>query len=222
MDENWRFALPQPRFTASSLEVHGLHASHARMELNRRGFIAATAALAAWPNAARAETDRLVATAKRELERLGNRVWLKDKVAIADFSAPSRDPRFAILDMTNGTTTRFLVAHGRGSDPDHLGWLQSFSNSYGSLATSRGAYLTHTWYNGKYGTSMRLTGLDRDNSEAEARAIVVHGAWYANPAMIDEWGKLGRSEGCFAVPEDSLLEFIGRLGPGRLLFADKL
>ena len=53
-------------------------------------------------------------------------------------------------------------------------------------------------------------------------AIVVHGAWYANPEMVGQWGKLGRSEGCFALPETALLEVIGRLGPGRLLFADRL
>lgn len=194
------------------------------MRIDRRNFIGAAAALSAMPLAARAESasSSLLAAARRELERAGNRVWLKDKVAIADFRQPSREPRFAILDMASGTAHRFLVAHGRGSDPEHDGWLKSFSNGHGSLATSRGAYLTHTWYDGKYGTSMRLTGLDPDNSEAERRAIVVHGAWYANPAMIGEWGKLGRSEGCFAVPEDRLMEVIGRLGPGRLLFADRL
>lgn len=69
---------------------------------------------------------------------------------------------------------------------------------------------------------MRLYGLDPDNSNAEARAIVVHGAWYANPDMIEKWGKLGRSDGCFAFPEDDLMQIIARVGPGRLIFSDKL
>ena len=34
------------------------------------------------------------------------------------------------------------VAHGRGSDPDHCGFLEHFSNQFGSEATSNGAYMT--------------------------------------------------------------------------------
>jgi hypothetical protein len=114
------------------------------------------------------------------------------------------------------------VTHGRGSDPEHDGWLKAFSNQPGSNATSRGAYLTRNYYEGKHGLSMRLTGLDRDNDNAESRAIVVHGADYANPDMIRTMGKLGRSEGCFAFPRDRLVEVIARMGPGRMIFADRL
>jgi L,D-transpeptidase catalytic domain len=197
------------------------------MAIDRRGLVKAAlgaAAIAALPGRAVAsvENANLFKLARRELERNGSRVWVKDKVGIADFSRPSREPRFFILDMAAGTVSSFLVAHGRGSDPEHDGWLKTFSNAQGSLATSRGAYLTRTWYQGKYGTSMRLWGLDPDNNQAEDRAIVLHGAWYANPEMVSEWGKLGRSEGCFAVPESALMEVIGRMGPGRLLFADRI
>ncbi len=197
------------------------------MQFNRRGLIKAAigaGAIAAIPARAVAASEhaKLFALAKRELERSGNRVWVKDKVGIADFSRPSRDPRFFILDLESGGVSSFLVAHGRGSDPEHDGWLKTFSNTQGSLATSRGAYLTRNWYQGKYGTSMRLWGLDPDNNLAEDRAIVLHGAWYANPDMLGHWGKLGRSEGCFAVPEAALMEVMGRLGPGRLLFADRI
>ena len=45
---------------------------------------------------------------------------------------------------------------------------------------------------------MKVHGLDWSNSNAEARAIVIHNAWYAEPDMIAQHGKLGRSEGCFA------------------------
>jgi hypothetical protein len=67
---------------------------------------------------------------------------------------------------------------------------------------------------------MRLEGLDRTNSNALSRAIVVHGAWYVNEDMIGHAGMLGRSQGCFAVAESSLLEIVARLGPGRLIYAD--
>jgi hypothetical protein len=68
---------------------------------------------------------------------------------------------------------------------------------------------------------MRLQGLDPTNSNAEARAIVVHGAPYVSPTMAREHGKLGRSEGCFAFDESILSEVLSRLGPGRLLVAGK-
>ena len=144
-----------------------------------------------------------------------------DVIGIADFSKASRDPRFYILDLRSGFTTEHLVAHGRGSDPGHSGWLEMFSNSIGSEATSNGAYLTGDNYQGKYGYSMRLTGLDYSNSNALARAIVIHSAWYAEPSVAQTFGKLGRSEGCFALPGISHAEAMTRLGSGRLLYAER-
>src|SRR3546814_1085342 len=90
--------------------------------------------------------------------------------------------------MAAGKIEMFPVTHGRGSDPQHDGWLKNFSNAPGSLASSRGAYRTSDYYWGANGSSMRLVGLDPDNSNADGRAIVVHGAWYADPSLI-------RSEG---------------------------
>ncbi len=167
-------------------------------------------------------TERLLAIARKEMERSGSKVWLRDLAGIVDFSLPSHMPRFFLLDMVGGTVKPFLVTHGRGSDFENDGWLKQFSNQHGSAATSRGAYVTRPWYQGKNGLSMRLIGLDPDNNNAEDRAIVIHSAWYADPRMIAEYGKLGRSEGCFVFPEDKLVEVLGRLGPGRLLFADRL
>jgi hypothetical protein len=47
---------------------------------------------------------------------------------------------------------------------------------------------------------MRLTGLDYSNNNAEMRAIVVHSAWYAEPKVVEEYGKLGRSEAALPFP----------------------
>ena len=102
---------------------------------------------------------------------------------------------FHFVNLENGTIRSFLVSHGRGSDPGHSGFLQQFSGIPGSEATSRGAYLTAEWYNGKYGTSIRLLGLDADNRTALERAIVMHPAKYAAASHIEKFGKLGRSEG---------------------------
>ena len=145
-----------------------------------------------------------------------------DVIGIADFSKASREPRFYIVDLRSGFVTEHFVAHGRGSDPAHSGWLEMFSNDLGSEATSEGAYLTGDAYTGKYGYSLRLSGLDVSNSNALARQIVVHSAWYAEPRMVEAFGKLGRSEGCFALPGISHAEAMTRLGSGRFLYAEKL
>lgn len=168
------------------------------------------------------EKDRLFAIAEAELQRNASRIMFTDRVGIADYSTYSSSPRFYLLDRENGLVLDYLVTHGRGSDPHHLGRLQSFSNVPGSNATSRGAYVTQEQYEGMHGSAMRLGGLDLDNYHARDRAIVVHSAWYAEPDMIAKYGKLGRSEGCFAFPSHQLGTIMDRLGPGRLLFADKL
>jgi len=125
------------------------------------------------------------------------------------------------VNLADGSVRSHLVAHGRGSDPSHTGWLERFSNETHSNATSAGAYRTGSLYAGAHGHSMRLEGLDPTNNNALSRAIVVHGAWYVNERMIGDFGMLGRSEGCFAVADSSLPEIMARLGPGRLIYAGK-
>jgi hypothetical protein len=162
-----------------------------------------------------------LAIARERLARHAHNIALTDRVGVIDFGQPSRAPRFAVVDMLRGKVDYFPVTHGRGSDPEHDGWLKHFSNRPGSLATSRGAYSTSDYYWGANGSSMRLKGLEPDNSNADARAIVIHGAWYAEPMLINEQGKLGRSEGCFVFGADLLPEILYKLGPGRLIVADR-
>ncbi len=202
------------------------------MTITRRTLLtggAAAAAVAALPRKVFASAlplqpridPRLKARALLALAARRSRIPHADVIGIADFTRPSRDPRFYIVDVRSGMVTQHLVAHGRGSDPAHSGWLERFSNEIGSEATSNGAYLTGDAYFGKYGHSLRLYGLDHTNSNAQARAIVVHSAWYAEPQMVHDHGKLGRSEGCFALPGISHAEAMTRLGSGRLLYAER-
>lgn len=165
---------------------------------------------------------RLVARARAAFDRHRSSLRSIDVVGIADFSKSSNESRFYLLDTTTGRVTRHLVAHGRGSDPEHTGFLQRFSNVPGSEATSSGGYVTTEFYPGRYGRAMRVRGLDYTNSNAESRAIVVHSAWYAEPQVAALQGRLGRSEGCFAFSYQSLQEVLARLGPGRFLYADRL
>jgi hypothetical protein len=166
---------------------------------------------------------RMVARARASFDRHRSSLDHIDIVGIADFTKASSDPRFFLLDTNSGRVSRHLVAHGRGSDPAHTGFLQRFSNEPRSEASSNGAYVTGDYYPGHYGRAMRVRGLDGSNSNAESRAIVVHSAWYAEPDVLaSNEGRLGRSEGCFAMSHSSLQEVLARLGPGRFLYADRL
>lgn len=164
----------------------------------------------------------LLSRAKAALSQHRSRVRNHNMLAIADFSKPSRDPRFHLVDVENGRSTSFLVAHGKGSDPGHSGWVQSFSNMEGSEATSSGSYLVGDTYFGQYGESRRLVGLDPQNDQAENRAIVIHPAWYVNQTLIAEQGKIGRSQGCFAFAQSDIGQILQRVAPGTLLYADKV
>src|SRR5688572_2512434 len=53
-------------------------------------------------------------------------------IAIVDFARPSSEPRFHLLDLSSGAVQSFLVAHGRGSDPDHDAVASFFSDVIGS------------------------------------------------------------------------------------------
>ena len=165
---------------------------------------------------------RILDLARDQVERVRTRLWRSDVVGIADFALPSSLPRLHFADLEGGMVHSFLVAHGKGSDPEHDGFCKRFSNVVNSEATSRGAYITYEWYDGKYGPSIRLGGLDPDNSNAVDRAIVMHPAWYADPAMLQKWGKLGRSDGCFAMAPGDFGQALWHLAAGRLLFADRL
>jgi hypothetical protein len=161
----------------------------------------------------------LLRKALASLDRHSDRIKARDRIAIVEFSASSSDMRMHFLDVVDGKALRFLVAHGSGSDPHHTGFVERFSNAFNSNASSEGAFLTGDYYVGKHGRSQQLIGLDPTNSNALSRAVVVHSAWYANEDMIRAHGKLGRSQGCFAVGENKLDDVFSFLGKDRMIFA---
>ena len=202
------------------------------MPVNRRSFIASAAAtagtlalpvkIAAQASGLDARSTQILDIARREVARAGNVLWRRDIAGVLDFGVHSAFPRFHFANLESGTVTSYRVAHGSGSDPEHDGWLKWFSNQPGSNATSRGAYISWEWYTGKYGTSVRLGSLDSDNSNTFDRAIVMHAADYCSQAHVERWGRLGRSNGCFALAPDDFLIALAQLSGGRLLFADRL
>ncbi|MBA3835119.1 MAG: murein L,D-transpeptidase catalytic domain family protein [Sphingomonas sp.] len=151
-----------------------------------------------------------------------HRIAARDTMAIVDFGLASGERRFHLVDLRNGDVQTYRVTHGKGSDPSHNGFLDSFSNTPGSEATSNGTYTTGEYYHGKYGLSMKLHGHDWSNNNALSRAIVIHNAWYAEPDVVQAHGKLGRSQGCFAFSRRDQYEIMKRIAGGRMLYADKL
>src|SRR5215213_5470206 len=67
----------------------------------------------------------LLARAKAALN--SHRVAPRDSMGIVDFSLPSSEPRFHVVDLMNGKVDSYRVAHGRGSDPEHSGFVEHFS-----------------------------------------------------------------------------------------------
>ena len=173
----------------------------------------------AQPMAGSPRDRELFAIAKRELDKAGDVIWRKDIVGIADFGLHSASKRFHFVDLENERVASYHVSHGTGSDGEHDGWLKRYSNIEGSEASSRGAFMTRSWYVGRYGTSIRLDGLDPTNSNALPRAIVMHQANYATPEHVDRWGRLGRSNGCFAMGPEQFDRALIDLSGGRLLVA---
>lgn len=134
--------------------------------------------------------------------------------SVIDYRAPSNVPRYFLIDTRDMSAERFLVAHGRGSDPNHDGMADRFSNIEGSKMTSLGAYVTGRTYYGAHGLSLKLKGLSPQNDLAEQRLIVIHGADYVNT----DRAILGRSWGCPALERDIAERIIPLIKGGSFLY----
>jgi hypothetical protein len=138
-------------------------------------------------------------------------------LSIIDFSKPSTQKRLFVLDMYNETLMfNSLVAHGRNS-----GKLLAtrFSNRPNSFMSSLGFYLTGEPFIGQHGYSLRLEGKEKGwNDNALHRSIIMHPADYVSEDHIRQWGYLGRSEGCPAIPEELDKSIIDIIRGGSCLF----
>ena len=139
----------------------------------------------------------------------------QDYLSVIDFRQFSGNKRFYIINMKTGEVWAIRVAHGKGSDPDHDGYANSFSNVSGSNASSVGFYMTSTTYDGSHGYSLSLDGLSSTNSNVRSRAIVVHGADYVSEADVIQ----GRSWGCPAVAMENRTKLIDMIKNGSIIYA---
>lgn len=140
----------------------------------------------------------------------------EDILTICDFSQSSSKKRMYIIDLKNEKLLlNTYVAHGKNSG---LQMAERFSNAPQSLQSSLGFYVTKAVYYGKHGRSLKLGGLERGfNDNAEARAVVVHGAAYIGDGRVGA-PYMGRSFGCPAVPQEHINKVIDLIEGGSALF----
>jgi hypothetical protein len=140
-----------------------------------------------------------------------------DILTIIDYSKPSCDRRFFVIDLVNGKLLyQSLVAHGKNSGEISV---TRFSNRHKSLQSSPGFFLTAETYNGRHGYSLRIDGMEPGiNDQARARAIVIHGADYVCQRYVDDFGYIGRSFGCPALPLELNRKIIDLIKGGSCIY----
>jgi len=141
----------------------------------------------------------------------------KNIITLIDFTKPSTQERLYVLDMEQRKILYSShVSHGRNSGENYA---TSFSNKTGSYKSSLGFFVTENTYQGKNGYSLILDGLEKGiNDRAKERAIVIHGAPYSNPSVIKYTGRLGRSQGCPALPQAISETIINTIKDGSLVY----
>ena len=141
----------------------------------------------------------------------------REVLILIDFSRPSTAKRLFVFDMRERKVLfSSVVSHGKNSGDNYA---TSFSNECGSYKSSLGFYLTESTYQGKNGYSLILNGLEKGiNDRARERAIVMHGAAYADPSVVSRGGRLGRSFGCPAVPQKLSRPIIDAIKGGSVMY----
>ncbi len=141
----------------------------------------------------------------------------KNIISICDFTQSSNNKRLYVIDLAGGVLLfNTLVAHGKNTGEEYA---RHFSNSPSSLESSLGFYITKEAYEGSHGLGLKLMGIEPGfNDHAEERAIVMHGASYVCNQFIDQYGRLGKSWGCPAVPFGVHEQIINAIKDGSCLF----
>lgn len=141
----------------------------------------------------------------------------KSTLTIVDLSQPSTHKRMYVVDLIRKKLLfNTYVAHGQNSG-DLIA--EHFSNKQSSFQSSLGFYQTLNTYMGKHGLSLQLKGLEKGfNDNVYNRNIVLHGAEYACEDFIRRTGRLGRSQGCPAVPYADSKAIIQAVKGGSCLF----
>lgn len=127
------------------------------------------------------------------------KVGEKNLLSIIDFNQASTKKRFYTIDLdARKLLFHTYVSHGKNTGEN---FATSFSNTPHSNQSSLGFYLTAETYVGSKGYSLRLDGMEKGyNNNVRKRAVVIHSAKYVSEYWINRYGRLGRSQGCPALP----------------------
>jgi hypothetical protein len=138
-------------------------------------------------------------------------------LSICDFSQSSCSKRMYVIDVQHRKLLyRTYVAHGQNSGEEYA---TSFSNEPESFKSSLGFYVTDRVYYGRNGLSLRLKGVDSGyNDLALKRKIVLHGSTYVGDKYMENFGTLGTSLGCPALPSIMSGRIIRAVKNGSCLF----
>lgn len=133
-------------------------------------------------------------------------IYSNQKAILIDMKIPSKYFRLFVVDLkTNRVISKGLCAHGSGSEIAGTDSLQ-FSNVPNSYMTSLGLYKIGSAYQGNFGKSYRLTGLEKSNDQATARAIVLHR--YSCVPDKEQYYPICNSLGCAMLSENYFEELI--------------
>ena len=135
----------------------------------------------------------------------------RDYVAVIDYKKGIFSDRLYIINVkTNETIIKSRVSHAWNSGSIYP---TDFSNFPGSEKSCYGTFITRGTYNGKFGYSMIVDGLDQGvNNKARSRAIIFH----PSDKMKTPW-----SSGCFATPEATNRKIIDQIKNGCLVIVIK-
>jgi hypothetical protein len=109
----------------------------------------------------------------------------KRYMTLIDYTKPGTKRRMYLIDKETGAVQAMGVAHGRyqsgytrlrtKNKKNSIKWAKYFSNTPGSNAPSSGFFLAGQEYEGKFGRSLILHGLEEGiNDNACPRAVVIH------------------------------------------------
>lgn len=134
----------------------------------------------------------------------------KNVLTLIDFSLSSKVKRLWVIDLTTNTILyQSLVAHGKNTGEE---FANSFSNASESFKSSLGFFITAETYSGKHGLSLKLDGLEKGvNDNARARGVVIHAAEYVSENFIKKFKRLGRSQGCPALPKEITAAIVAKI-----------
>ena len=140
----------------------------------------------------------------------------KPYLVVVNYSIPSDKPRLWIFDLRHHQLLAHLrVAHGANSGTNVA---TRFSNRVNTHMSCLGVFVTGKTYNGEFGYSMHLRGLQAGiNDNAYKRHIVMHPGSYVGDKAVRDHGEAGKTWGCLAMDPHYVKQVINLIKNGSVI-----